>query len=558
MRLEEAIIIIQQLTKENSLDQEDSDDQSDKSYAITEELLRVSSQLPNVRWDSIDMGNLTLSASLKGPWGKDGADIFIKIKIDIPTEYPELKAPKFVIEKSPSIPEETHKRLDRELYELAEQFVQKKQNCLETIFTYLLGEVDFESATPFSKNNRHLIDDNSTEEDDGIQVGGSASMSQELPPADEDPDESVPSLLARTPNTDFEIVIICTLLTVYDAICLILDEVWDKDSKRNEQDHNSYTTGRVGRHNVVIALLLYTRNPNAAVANMTHFRFRNSEIALLLNVGICGGVPKFHRGEEEVEILLGDVVISKGDVVLSNGAAQLEFGRTGRWNRRFESINSLYINHRDSENRAKYALREVSRFDPTYLRLKMHQILFELQSKETTSGNILGETKYKYRNPGAIKERLFGAHYIHKHRIAANDCSVCNVGLDDFCSDARKASCQEIGCDERQLVLRKTVRGAHMPMIQFGRMASADIVLMNGLERDRISDQERVIAFDRDGLGGWDNFPHISIKGVCDYADGHKDDSWQNYAAATAAAAAKAFLVKLDDSYVFATEMDFE
>ncbi|KAK4059625.1 hypothetical protein Trihar35433_10672 [Trichoderma harzianum] len=546
--LEDAFIIIQQLTKENSLDQEDSDDQSNKPYTITEELLRVSSQLPNVKWDSIDMGNLTLSASLKGPWGEFGTNIFIKIKIDIPTEYPELKAPKFVIEKSPSIPEEIHKRLDQELYELAEQFAQKKQNCLGKIFTYLLGEIDFESATPFRG-----FSDTSTEEDDGIPVGRSPSISQELSPADTNLDEGAPFVRAQTPNTDFEIVIICTLLTVYDAVCLILDEVWDKSSKRNEQGENIYTTGRVGKHNVVIALLLYTRNPTAAVANITHFRFKNSELALLLIVGICGGVPKFDRGGEEVEILLGDVVISEGDILHNNRTAGFELRGTGR----SRSTNALRINHRDLEDRATYALWVVSRFDPsgTDLRLEMHRILFELQSIRTTSRDILGETQYKYRNPGAFRDRLFEEHYIHKHRITADDCSVCNGGLDAVCRDARKASCREIGCEERQHVKRKTARGAHMPMIHFGKIASADIVVANGLERDKILDQERVIAFDKDGLGGWGNFPYISIKGVCDYADGHKDDSWQNYAAATAAAAAKAFLAKLEDPYLKAPRL---
>ena len=32
------------------------------------------------------------------------------------------------------------------------------------------------------------------------------------------------------------------------------------------------------------------------------------------------------------------------------------------------------------------------------------------------------------------------------------------------------------------------------------------------------------------------------LKGVCDYADSHKNKKWQNYAAATAAAYAASFL----------------
>jgi nucleoside phosphorylase len=37
-------------------------------------------------------------------------------------------------------------------------------------------------------------------------------------------------------------------------------------------------------------------------------------------------------------------------------------------------------------------------------------------------------------------------------------------------------------------------------------------------------------------------FPCVVIKGVCDYADSHKNKKWQSYAAATAAACMKAFL----------------
>jgi nucleoside phosphorylase len=45
-----------------------------------------------------------------------------------------------------------------------------------------------------------------------------------------------------------------------------------------------------------------------------------------------------------------------------------------------------------------------------------------------------------------------------------------------------------------------------------------------------------------EGAGVWDNFPCVVIKGVCDYADSHKNKEWQAYATATAAACMKAFL----------------
>ncbi|KAK2051125.1 hypothetical protein LY76DRAFT_529154 [Colletotrichum caudatum] len=39
------------------------------------------------------------------------------------------------------------------------------------------------------------------------------------------------------------------------------------------------------------------------------------------------------------------------------------------------------------------------------------------------------------------------------------------------------------------------------------------------------------------------NFPSIVICGICDYADAHKNNEWQPYAAATAAAYAKELLL---------------
>lgn len=163
------------------------DDEWGQPDTIQEELLRVSTQIPKVKWENIDMDNFTLNASLTGPWGMEGEPIFIKVKIDIPADYPKLKAPEFSIEKTSFMPEEKHKKIIREIHQLAEQFLERKKNCLEVAFTYLLGEVDLESSTTFFKNVRDLDDDldgladeSSSEDDEYVQAPGSASLSQEL------------------------------------------------------------------------------------------------------------------------------------------------------------------------------------------------------------------------------------------------------------------------------------------------------------------------------------------------------------------------------------------
>jgi hypothetical protein len=114
--------------------------------------------------------------------------------------------------------------------------------------------------------------------------------------------------------------------------------------------------------------------------------------------------------------------------------------------------------------------------------------------------------------------------------------------------------CAELKCDGNQQVMRARLQQAQScttqeeaaeaqkPAIHFGLTASGDLVMKSGYHRDAIAAKERVIAFEMEGPGVWDNFPTVVIKGVCDYADSHKNKKWQRYAAATAAACMKAFL----------------
>ena len=52
--------------------------------------------------------------------------------------------------------------------------------------------------------------------------------------------------------------------------------------------------------------------------------------------------------------------------------------------------------------------------------------------------------------------------------------------------------------------------------------------MKSGEDRDHIASRDRVIAFEMEGAGVWENFPNsLVIKGVCDYADSHKSKIWQ-------------------------------
>lgn len=86
-------------------------------------------------------------------------------------------------------------------------------------------------------------------------------------------------------------------------------------------------------------------------------------------------------------------------------------------------------------------------------------------------------------------------------------------------------------------------------------MGSGDTVMKSGIGRNRIAQQEGVIAFEMEGAGIWEHLPCLVIKGVCDYADSHKNKKWQDYAAATAASTAKALVLTLFTPAVTTTEI---
>ena len=132
-------------------------------------------------------------------------------------------------------------------------------------------------------------------------------------------------------------------------------------------------------------------------------------------------------------------------------------------------------------------------------------------------------------------------------------CRDCIGEADPVCDEALGLSCADLGCEEGHLVGRDRLYdkrqlekdgsdAAQEPVLHLGAVASGDIVIKSAADRDRIAKKEKVIAFEMEGAGVWDEVPCIVVKGVCDYADCHKHKGWQNFAAATAASASKAIL----------------
>lgn len=334
---------------------------------------------------------------------------------------------------------------------------------------------------------------------------------------------------------DFEIAIICALPLEYEAVSTMFDGHWNDDGDLYGKvygDPNTYATGWIGRHNVVLTLLLDIGKVAAASA-ATSFSLSYTRVQLALLVGVCGGVPQTSDG---VEIFLGDVVVSQQLV-------QYDFGR--RLSDRFRRKNTFADGH--SRSPTLHGFMKTIQTD-RYLDLLPKIALKRLMSMQARCPG-------KYDHLNASEDKLFRSEYRHKHRQPAG-CAICNQCtciVRPTCDVALTSTCQDLKCDDHELVYRRrldkqnepTFPSATLPRmsVHFGAIASGDSVMKSAADRDEIAETHNVIAFEMEGAGVFTSLPCLVIKGVCDYSDSHKDKRWQNYVAAIATCVMKTLLM---------------
>lgn len=132
---------------------------------------------------------------------------------------------------------------------------------------------------------------------------------------------------ANTPqpraNSEYTVGWICAITTESVAARAFLDEEHGVPGQVAQRDNNSYVLGKIGSHNVVIAVLPdgeYGTTSAAAVARDMLHSFPNVRIGLM--VGIGGGAPS-----RKHDIRLGDIVVSSPDGG-NGGVFQYDFGKT--------------------------------------------------------------------------------------------------------------------------------------------------------------------------------------------------------------------------------------
>jgi nucleoside phosphorylase len=297
---------------------------------------------------------------------------------------------------------------------------------------------------------------------------------------------------------DYAVGWLCALPVELAAALEMLDEE-HVTPQYSAYDTNIYTCGRVGEHNVVIACLPVGQMGTtsiAAVAVRMISTFPSTRFGLMVGVG--GGVPS-----KDEDVRLGDVVVSNPNT-LHGGMVQYDLGKAMPSG--FECTG--YLN-----TPPNILLDAIATLQATYMRGRGR--LMENISR-------LGSLP-EFRREAAGSDTLFTAEYEH---VGGATCENCDK---DY-TVAREARKQEL-------------------TVHYGTIASGNQVMKNAVERDRVSAElGGVLCFEMEAVGLMNNFPCVLVRGICDYADSHKNKQWQTYAAGTAAAYAKEVLSVIPSS----------
>ena len=239
------------------------------------------------------------------------------------------------------------------------------------------------------------------------------------------------------PN-DYTVGWICAITTEYVAAQAFLDEKHEGPKHVSRNDNNDYTLGKVGKHNVVIAVLPhgeYGISSATGVAKDMLHSFPNVRIGLM--VGIGGGAPS-----PKHDIRLGDIVVSASGNG-KGGVFQYDFGKTTQGQ---DFQDTGFLNQ-----------------PPTVLRAAVNGLMAQYESEghqlEEDINSVLERKprlRKKYKRPEPSSDRLYQAGVTHP----LNDNSSCTA----VCGD-----------DPSKLVPRpERTEDEDNPAIHYGLIASAN------------------------------------------------------------------------------------
>lgn len=336
------------------------------------------------------------------------------------------------------------------------------------------------------------------------------------------------SLESKNPtffHSNYTVGWVCALPREQSAASFMLDRI-HPPLKNPPNDNNAYILGNIGKHNIVIACLpmgLTGNNSSAAVATRMIATFVNIKIGLM--VGIGGGLP-------QKNVRLGDVVIScpKGR---SPGVVQWDFGKAEKGGK-LRRTGSL-----DKPPTALLTTLSKLESDAVGSRAQVKEYLNDLKTRSGVPKSFV--------DPSMLKDVLYKSNYAHVDKIHT-------TGGDNFEDQMKNKAVDCALCDKNMVVERDPK--ADSINFHYGLIASGNQVIKDALVRNKLFDDlyeeltAETLCVEMEAAGLMNDFPCLVIRGICDYADSHKNDAWQDYAACVAAAFAKVLLTLLPPTEV--------
>lgn len=155
-----------------------------------DEITHVGEKFTKVAFEFVDIRQRKATISLNGPWGVEGASLFLKVDIKFPVNYPTHSMPSFNIQKTAGVTDELAANLAAELRTISETYLSVQRGCLEGAVRYLLGENTLEESIAWilgesgdtikSPVNGGLEGESSDEDEVGLSHSQELGMSSEL------------------------------------------------------------------------------------------------------------------------------------------------------------------------------------------------------------------------------------------------------------------------------------------------------------------------------------------------------------------------------------------
>ncbi|KAL4893708.1 putative wd40 protein [Aspergillus ambiguus] len=303
----------------------------------------------------------------------------------------------------------------------------------------------------------------------------------------------------KIPAESITIAIFCALAYEAVAVKYTLDQEYSCRLERVGSEQYVYSFGRIDDHKIVIARPPEMGTVNAAqCAAAVGQQFPNVRLALM--VGIGAGLPSSKH-----DIRLGDLVVSTPKDGFP-GVVQYDFVKREREK---DVLKGCLNKPPRILISADGSLQEDEIMERHPLRRTLRKITDIPMFKRPVTEDILFDENFHHIKEGS--------------------------------------SCSECDASSTKIVVPRPQRPYNSPTVHRGLILSGDGVIKSPEHRKHLQrDFPDALCLEMEAAGIMDELPCLVVRGICDYADTHKNDDWHYYAAAVAAAYCKCLLRKVD------------